>query len=210
MVRLSGPAREERTEERRSQILHAAHDVFSRKGFHGATIREIATTARVAEGTIYLYFASKQEVLKGVFALIAEEVAAQPVFEDGAGNDEAILTALMRGWIQALARHASFIRLAVHEADLLEDLRREFFVRLHDPFVAAFEGFLRERITRGVFRPVDAGIVASLCFRMVMSHVMVQRVLELDHPSGRYDDETYVAEVVALVLYGLTAGRRAG
>jgi len=76
MVRLSESAREERTEERRSQILQAAHEVFSRKGYHGATIREIAAAAGVAEGTIYLYFASKHEVLKGVFALIAEEVAS--------------------------------------------------------------------------------------------------------------------------------------
>ena len=203
MVRLSETAREERTEERRGQILQAAHEVFSRKGYHGATIREIAAVAGVAEGTIYLYFASKHEVLKGVFALIAEEVAARPAFEDRSGSDEAVLTALIRGRIQALAQHASFMRLAVHEADLLEDLRREFFVRLHDPFVATFERFLVERIARGVFRPVNAGIVASLCFRMVMSHVMVQRVLELDHPSGRYDDETYVTEVVALVLHGL-------
>jgi len=30
-------------------------------------------------------------------------------------------------------------------------------------------------------------------------------VLELDHPTGRYDDDTYVAEVVALVLHGLVA-----
>ena len=205
MVRLSESAREERTEERRSQILQAAHEVFSRKGYHGATIREIAAAAGVAEGTIYLYFASKHEVLKGVFALIAEEVASRPPFENRPGTDEAVLTALIRGRIQALSQHASFLRLAVHEADLLEDLRREFFVRLHDPFVATFERFLVERITRGVFRPVNAGIVASLCFRMVMSHVMVQRVLELDHPTGRYDDDTYVAEVVALVLHGLVA-----
>ena len=205
MVRLSETAREERTEERRSQILQAAHEVFSRKGYHGATIREIAAAAGVAEGTIYLYFASKHEVLKGVFALIAEEVASRPPFENRSGTDEAVLTALIRGRIQALAQHASFLRLAVHEADLLEDLRREFFVRLHDPFVATFERFLVERITRGVFRPVNAGIVASLCFRMAMSHVMVQRVLELDHSTGRYDDDTYVAEVVALVLHGLVA-----
>jgi len=78
-------------------------------------------------------------------------------------------------------------------------------VRLHDTFVATFERFLVESITRGVFRPVNAGIVASLCFRMAMSHVMVQRVLELDHSTGRYDDDTYVAEVVALVLHGLVA-----
>ena len=73
MVRLTDAARDLRAEERRAQILRAALSVFGHKGFHGATIREIASAAGLAEGTIYLYFASKQDVLRGVFALIADE-----------------------------------------------------------------------------------------------------------------------------------------
>jgi AcrR family transcriptional regulator len=206
LVRLSATAREERTGERRGQILRAALDVFSRKGFHGATIREIAAAAGVAEGTIYLYFENKQDVLTGVFALIAEESAAQPVLEATRGRSDAdVLTVLIRDRIRTLAAHASFIRLIAHEADLHEDLRREFFARLHAPFVAAFRRYLEERIAQGVFRPVNTAIAASLCFRMIMSHVMVHRVLELDHDPGRYEDEAYIAEMVALVLYGFTA-----
>lgn len=100
MVRLSETAREERAGERRGQILRAALDVFGRKGFHGATIREIAAAAGLAEGTIYLYFPSKQEVLKGVFALIAEDPGgAPPVPEEG--DDMGFLTGLIRNRVQS-------------------------------------------------------------------------------------------------------------
>jgi AcrR family transcriptional regulator len=203
MVRLSETARVERASERRGQILRAALDEFSRKGFHGATIREIASAAGLAEGTIYLYFPSKQEVLKGVFALIAEDLSDHLVRMEPGADDAVFLASLIRGQVRSLARYAPFIRLVVHEADLHEDLRKEFFARLHAPFVSQFERYLAARIADGAFRPVNTGLTASICFRMVMSYLMVQHVLDLDRSIRQYGDDEYVAEMVALILYGL-------
>jgi AcrR family transcriptional regulator len=203
MARLSTTARQARTGERRAQILRAALEVFSRRGFHGATIREIASTAGLAEGTIYLYFPSKQEVLRGVIGVIAEDGPPPPAPEEFApGDDEGFLLALVRGRVQTLARHASFIRLVVHEADLHEDVRREFFRRLHDPFVARFRTYLEARIADGGFRPVNTEVTASICFRMVMSYLMTQHVLGF--AGVRHNDDEYLGEMVALILRGLT------
>lgn len=44
-------------------ILKAAETIFARKGFHSATIAEIAKRAKVSEATIYEYFSSKEELL---------------------------------------------------------------------------------------------------------------------------------------------------
>src|SRR5215472_9073127 len=54
---------QQRIDRRRAQILAAASRVFARKGFHRTTVREIAQEAGIADGTIYLYFASKHELL---------------------------------------------------------------------------------------------------------------------------------------------------
>ena len=206
MARLSEAAKEERTGERRGQILRAALDVFSRKGFHGATIREIASVASLAEGTIYLYFASKQEVLKGVFSLIAEDAARSlPPEGPGEGDDEAFLTQLVRTRVETLARHAPILRLIAHEADLHEDLRREFFARLHEPFVKAFDRYLEARIAQGAFRPLNSSLVASICFRLIMSYVMTQRVLALDTGLTHFTDDEYIGAMVGLILYGLAS-----
>lgn len=201
MARLSTSARQARTGERRGQILRAALDVFSRRGFHGATIREIASTAGLAEGTIYLYFPSKQDVLRGVIGLIADDGALPAPEEFAPEDDEGFLLALVRGRVQTLARHASFIRLVVHEADLHEDVRREFFRRLHDPFVGQFRAYLDARIAAGAFRPVNTEVAASICFRMVMSYLMTQHVLGF--AGVKYDDDEYLGEMVALLLRGL-------
>src|SRR5438034_6410514 len=50
------------TEFRTSGILEAARKVFAKKGFHEAKVDDIAETAGVAKGTVYLYYASKRDV----------------------------------------------------------------------------------------------------------------------------------------------------
>jgi len=49
-------------EFRTAGLLEAARKVFGQKGFHDATVDEIAAAAGVAKGTVYLYYRSKQEV----------------------------------------------------------------------------------------------------------------------------------------------------
>src|SRR4030042_6546753 len=54
------------SERRRGQILKAAMEVFSRKGYSAATIPEIARAAGIAAGTIYIYYPSKRELFIAV------------------------------------------------------------------------------------------------------------------------------------------------
>jgi AcrR family transcriptional regulator len=50
------------TEFRMAELLEAARRVFAAKGFHGATMEDIAETAGVAKGTVYSYYPSKRAV----------------------------------------------------------------------------------------------------------------------------------------------------
>ncbi len=59
--------REERKAEKRERILRSATKIFARKGFYNAKISEIAREAGVADGTIYLYFRNKDEILITIF-----------------------------------------------------------------------------------------------------------------------------------------------
>ncbi|MCG8632895.1 MAG: TetR/AcrR family transcriptional regulator [Desulfobacterales bacterium] len=49
-------------ERRRQEILTAAREVFSVKGFNSATMEEIASKAELSPGTLYLYFKNKEEL----------------------------------------------------------------------------------------------------------------------------------------------------
>ena len=73
-------------EERTRSIRAAALDVFAAKGFAAARLDDIAKEAGVAKGTIYLYFASKEDLLEAivkstigaVLANVEQSVAASP------------------------------------------------------------------------------------------------------------------------------------
>lgn len=60
--------------EKRKRLLHAAVKTFGRRGFHEARIAEIASEAGVAEGTVYLYFRNKEDLLGCVFDETMDEV----------------------------------------------------------------------------------------------------------------------------------------
>jgi TetR/AcrR family fatty acid metabolism transcriptional regulator len=63
-----GRARSKRgASDKRERILRAAIRVFARKGFYATRVAEIAKAARVADGTIYLYFKNKDDVLISIF-----------------------------------------------------------------------------------------------------------------------------------------------
>jgi TetR/AcrR family fatty acid metabolism transcriptional regulator len=53
--------------DKRARILEAAVKVFAERGFHTATVAEIARAAGVADGTIYMYFKSKDDLLQRLF-----------------------------------------------------------------------------------------------------------------------------------------------
>lgn len=64
---MKGLDRRSERARKRQRILKAAIEVFSRKGFYHAKISEIARKAGVADGTIYLYFENKDDLLISIF-----------------------------------------------------------------------------------------------------------------------------------------------
>jgi len=73
--------REREKAQRRDDILRAARDVFFTRGFHAATVDDVAVEAEVSKGTVYLYFDTKETILahlllEGLDMLVAELEAA--------------------------------------------------------------------------------------------------------------------------------------
>src|SRR6266566_722862 len=70
-------ARDTRSNDKRARILDAAIRVFAERGFHSATVAEIARAAGVADGTIYLYFKGKDDLLLRLFDEKMTELLAE-------------------------------------------------------------------------------------------------------------------------------------
>jgi AcrR family transcriptional regulator len=69
--------RQQRQDEGRAQLLDAAEEVFGRKGFHETTLKEVAELAEFSVGSVYSFFASKEDLFRQIFARRGDELIAE-------------------------------------------------------------------------------------------------------------------------------------
>ncbi len=77
MVSKAGSIREIKKIEKKQRIHEAAIRVMARNGYHGTTVSQIAKAAKVADGTLYLYFQNKDDLLVGIFDEIMDRFISE-------------------------------------------------------------------------------------------------------------------------------------
>jgi len=96
---------QERSRETKRRLIVAGERLFSQKGFHNTTSKEIATEAGVAIGSFYAYFADKKalfiDVLKSHSQQVLDSIAKVSLDDIGNTNPRALLTALIEAIIVA-------------------------------------------------------------------------------------------------------------
>jgi len=163
-----------RKQVRPRELLDAALALFVEKGFAAARMEEIAARAGVSKGTLYLYFRSKEDLLK---TLIAERFSCQiavRVHETAtpARTSHDLLRDVLTAWWSALMEggHAGGIfKLVFAEARTFPGLA-EFWSRdVIEPVRRLISRIVVRGIDRGEFRPVEPDLVVhSLVLPIVM------------------------------------------
>lgn len=198
---MARPRREELRKERRQAILDAAMKVFAQKGYAAATIRAIAREASIAQGTVYLYFSSKRDILLSLYRSMIleslEEILARPERSD----DEAFLRSLLVDRIRRFRQNAPAVRFAFTELPFHEDLREKFYRGIALEQLGRIRAFLEERMARGRFRRLRTEIAARAFQGMYIIFALAEVVFG-DEEVGRLTPEEIAEEVVRLFLHG--------
>ena len=84
---LPGLPRQERSAAKRARILAAAEQLFSEHGYERVAIEDVARSARVATGGVYLHFSSKKQLLKSLMADLVASLAAIELRIQGEGDN---------------------------------------------------------------------------------------------------------------------------
>jgi AcrR family transcriptional regulator len=127
--------RSERAQRTRAALLKGAKKVFERDGYLDARISDIAKAARVAHGTFYTYFTSKDEVFREVVTDVQAELLAGQAGEGrergpaaGAGprSDDPVvrIESANRAYIVAYRKNAKLLGLLEQVSTFNDDLRR--------------------------------------------------------------------------------------
>jgi AcrR family transcriptional regulator len=200
-------SRRRRKEARPQELLDAALALFVEKGFATTRAEEVAQRAGVSKGTLYLYYPSKEELLKAVIqhflsSRIAAGVAAA---EQHAGPVGTLLRGVLSDWWTDLYDNpaAGVFKLIITEVRNFPEIG-EFYAReVVQPAHALLAGLISRGVASGEFRPVDVdSAVHSLVFPLVMA-CLHRHSLAACPVDWRLDGRSFIGRHINLVLDGL-------
>ncbi len=185
---------------KRERILRAAVEVFAKNGYFNAKVTEIAKAAGVADGTIYLYFDGKEDLLNTIFREYTRNYLEQLEKKiAGINRPEERLRVAIAHHLETLGRDRSLA--VVSQVELRHSLK--FMSLLSQQEVADYLNMLRKIVehgqAEGVFRRnLHPQFVAKSVFgildEMVTSWILSDKEYELAEQAGQVSD---------LVLAGL-------
>lgn len=191
-------------DKRRQQIVEAAVELFSRKGFRGTRTREIAEAAGISEAMIYRHFATKRELYSAIIETksATEELLASAATAAQGKDDAGVLRAVGLKMIEQTVRDPSLMRLLLFSALEGHELSEIFFEsrvkRLHQ-FLSRY---IRIRIKEGRFRSIDALVAARGFIGMIVHYLLIHKLFGVKRP--RHSSPEEVVELfVSIFLKGI-------
>lgn len=200
--------------DKRERILLAAERIFARHGFFAARVSEIAKEAGVADGTIYLYFKSKDDLLISLFEQRMTQVneALRKAIASVPPKDQ--LRAFIRAYLQLVHDEPGAAEVLTIELRQSSKFMKEYENPQFIEFLRMLGGILTAGQERG---ELDATIPVHVAARMIFGMVdelalawvlARQPSISASAPGTRpkkFDIVRAADWVVALVTNGLTA-----
>lgn len=196
----------ERVKRRREQIISAATRLFSRKGFHKTTLRNLAEEAGISHGNIYDYIGSKEDIL-----FLIHENSSEKIIERIKQDSDHIkqpLERLRRMIISELntsynLRQATL--LFYQETKSLPKERRKQLLRIERKRLKQMELVIEECVKAGQSRPLNSRLISN--FIKVMTDIWPLKSWDLAGHTTRHQIEKMILDAVFNgFLQPLTAG----
>jgi AcrR family transcriptional regulator len=189
---------------RHNQILDAATKVFAEKGFHRATIKDIARVAGIADGTIYTYFPSKTDVLLGILNRLNESTEREQHFAlEGEQDVRSFFTAYLRQRMSLLWPNAEVFQAVLPEMLANAELRELYYQQVLAPTFNIAEHYFDMQSKEGQLRQVDVPLTVRAIAGMLFGLLMIQ-LLGDEEITARWEELPGV--LTTLLFDGLKPG----
>ena len=174
---------------RRDQILDAATTVFAEKGFHRATIRDVASTAGIADGTIYNYFENKTALLMGILNRLNQSEKRESDMEIGSHMDFRVFLRLyLRQRYEFITENGiEVFQILMSEVLVNKELSQLYYQQVIEPNYRLTEKYMNQWIEAGVLKPFDVKLWMRTMSGMVVGLLML-RIMGDPDLQTRWDD----------------------
>jgi AcrR family transcriptional regulator len=212
---IENPIRRRRKEARPQELLDAALSLFVEKGFASTRAEEVALRAGVSKGTLYLYYPSKEELLKAVIRehLSSRIAAGAAAAEKHRGPVADLLREVFsRWWLEVFDSPTSGVfKLIITEVRNFPDIAEFYVAEVIQPAEQLIGRIVQRGIDRGEFDPHHVtDVVHSLCLPMVMLCVYKHSIgaCSAEH-QDHFEPHAFVRAHVDLIVRGLLHAKSA-
>lgn len=196
--------------QRKQEILEAALNVFSKKGFDGSRTKEIAVEAGVSEATVFKYFPTKQNILASLMRPVIESIA-KPLFlapvikiidEAGKVGLEKTLVLLMKDRLVVFEKNERLVRTLLLELGRQEHIQTAFSQLVFPLIAAEIKRLYDGGRTRGeIAKHIDENTFSRNLFAMVIGNIAL--IKGLPGIFGIQDAQMEIENIVRLFVHGL-------
>lgn len=185
------------------QIIEAAVEVIAEKGYHASQVSKIASKANVADGTIYLYFKNKEDILISVFkekmgAFI--EIIANEIDENSTASEK-LLTLIETHYRQLAAAPSLAIVTQLELRQSKTELRKEI-----NGVLKSYLNVIDAIISQGMAEKTIRGDVHPRIIRQMIFGTIDETVTTWVMKSQAYSLEEQAAAIHKLLLSGISNG----
>jgi len=193
----------EARQDKRRTIINAAVEVFAERGFHRSRVSDIARKAGVADGTIYLYFKSKDDVLITIFEERMEELLREARRVVDATLDPLDkIRAFARFHMSQVEEHRALASVLQVELRLSNKFMKEYHPQRLREYLDIIGEIVREGQSKGLFRRDCNPIVVRRALFGALDEIAMQWTLT---PHPRYRLVSTAEEVSDIFIRGLKA-----
>lgn len=186
----------------RDRILEAGLKLFSTKGYLGATTKEIARVAGVAELTLFRHFASKERLFEEVLKYDSFLPVLREMLPAVSGLPyEDALVRIARNQLRALKRRRGLIRIMNSEISRYPEKIRGIYHAFVDEMINTLAVYFDGLVKAGTLREFDTALGARAFFGMFYSYYNNQNFL-MPRKCQAPDTERVVREYVRIFVRG--------
>lgn len=175
----------EELKNKRQQILDAAYIVFSRKGYHRATVDEIIALADTGKGTVYNYFNNKEQLFYTLIHEISEPFEASlRVVVHSSTPPLLKIKKLITLFLEFYVKNADLWRVMMHEVrgfgsegySNFNDEQREKYAARFCETIGTLQTVLQEAAENGDIKPCETSKIAFGLFSVIVTMVFQKMV----------------------------------
>ena len=186
--------------DKREAILRAATKVFANKGFFNSKVADIANEAGIADGTVYLYFRSKDEILHSIFDRAMEEFIADGKKElEGIESPELRLQRIAELHLERLGSDREMAIVFQVELRGSTKFMQEFSAAGFHDYLEVIRKTIDDGQRSGVFRTDIKPVVASKILYGALDEMVTNWILS----EKRYPLAPIAGEVLKIFFGGM-------